>query len=63
MIKQRLKDIELHVQRWLSEKNNDARRDANQSNKMRTLDRLFKAIDNYNNVKITYIRSPIRDTE
>ena len=59
MIKQRLKDIELHVQ---SEKNNDARKDANQSNKMKTLDRLFKTIDNYN-VKITYIRSPMGDTE
>ena len=42
MIKQRLKDIELHVQ---SEKNNDARKDANQSNKMRIY-RLFKTIDN-----------------
>ena len=33
-IRQRLKDIEL--QRWLSEINNDIRKDANQSNKMRT---------------------------
>ena len=44
MIRQRLKDIEL--QRWLSEINNDTRKDANQSNKMRTC-RLFKTIDNY----------------
>ena len=40
----RLKDIEL--QRWLSEINNDTRKDANQSNKMRTY-RLFKTIENY----------------
>ena len=48
MIRQRLtagrKDIEL--QRWLSEINNDTRKDANQSNEMRTY-RLFKTIDNY----------------
>ena len=44
LIRQRLKDIEL--QRWLSEINNDTRKDANQSKKMRTC-RLFKAIDNY----------------
>ena len=44
MIRQRLKDIEL--QRWLSEINNDTRKDANQSNKMRTY-QLFKTIDNY----------------
>ena len=44
MLRQRLKDIEL--QRWLSEINNDTRKDANQSNKMRTY-RLFKTIDNY----------------
>ena len=44
IIRQRLKDIEL--QRWLSEINNDTRKDANQSNKMRTY-RLFKTIDNY----------------
>ena len=44
MIRQRLKDIEL--QRWLSEINNGTRKDANQSNKMRTY-RLFKTIDNY----------------
>ena len=44
MIRQRLKDIEL--QRWLSEINNDIRKDANQNNKMRTY-RLFKTIDNY----------------
>ena len=43
IIRQRLKDI---VQRWLSEINNDTRKDANQSNKMRTY-RLFKTIDNY----------------
>ena len=44
IIRQRLKNIEL--QRWLSEINNDIRKDANQSNKMRTY-RLFKTIDNY----------------
>ena len=44
IIRQRLKDIEL--QRWLSEINNDIRKDANQGNKMRTY-RLFKTIDNY----------------
>ena len=33
IIRQRLKDIEL--QRWLSEINNDTRKDANQGNKMR----------------------------
>ena len=46
MIRQRLKDIEL--QRWLSEINNDTRKDANQGNEMRTY-RLFKTIDNNNN--------------
>ena len=44
IIRQRLKDIEL--QRWLSEINNDTRKDANQRDKMRTY-RLFKTIDNY----------------
>ena len=44
MTRQRLKDIEL--QRWLSEINNHTRKDAKQSNKMRTY-RLFKTIDNY----------------
>ena len=44
IIRQRLKDIEL--QRWLSEINNDIRKDANQANKMRTY-RFFKTIDNY----------------
>ena len=44
MTRKRLKDIAL--QRWLSEINNDTRKDANQSNKMRTY-RLFKTIDNY----------------
>jgi len=39
IIRQRLKDIEL--ERWLSEMNNDTRKDTNQSNKMRTY-RLFK---------------------
>ena len=39
MIRQRLKDIEL--QRWLSEISNDTRKDANQSNKIRTY-QLFK---------------------
>ena len=44
MIRLRLKDIEL--QTWLSEINNDTRKDADQSIKMRTY-RLFKTIDNY----------------
>ena len=44
IIRQQLKDIE--QQRWLSEVNNDTRKDANQGNKMRTY-RLFKTIDNY----------------
>ena len=44
MIRQRLKDIKL--QTWLSEINNDTRKDANQSNKMTTY-RLFKTVDNY----------------
>ena len=44
MIRQRLKDIKL--QKWLSEINNDTRKDANQSNKMRTY-RVSKTIDNY----------------
>ena len=39
MTRQRLKDIEL--QRWLSEIDNHTRKDAKQSNKMRTY-RLFK---------------------
>ena len=44
IIKQRLKDIEL--QRWLSDVNNDVRKDANQKNKIRTF-RKFKTIENY----------------
>ena len=44
IIRQRLKDVEL--QRWLSEINNDTRKDASQSNRMRTY-RSFKTIDNY----------------
>ena len=44
IIRQRLKDIEL--QRWLSEINNDTKKDANQGNKMRTY-RLFNTTDNY----------------
>jgi len=44
IVRQRLKDIKL--QRWLSEINNNIRKDANQGNKMRTY-RLFKTIDNY----------------
>ena len=44
MIRQRVEDIEL--QRWLSEMDNDTRKDVNQSNKIRTY-RLFKTIDNY----------------
>ena len=43
IIRQRLKDIEL--QRWLSEINNNIRKDVNQSNEMRTY-QLFKTIDN-----------------
>ena len=46
MTRQRLKDIELQNLRWLSESNNDTRKGANQSNKMRTYP-LFKRIDNY----------------
>ena len=44
IIKQRLKDIEL--QRWLSDVNNDVRKDANQKNKLRTFQK-FKTIENY----------------
>ena len=44
IIKQRLKDIEL--QRWLSEVDNDVRKDANQKNKLRTF-RKFKTIETY----------------
>ena len=58
IIRQRLKDIEL--QRWLSEINNDTRKDVNQGNKMRTY-RLFKTT--VTNVKTAYTRSPIHDTE
>ena len=43
IIKQRLKDIKL--QRWLSDVNNDVRKDANQKNKLRTF-RKFKTIEN-----------------
>ena len=39
IIKQRLKDIEL--QRWLSDVNNDVRKDANQKNKPRTFRKLI----------------------
>ena len=46
---------------WLSEINNDARKDANQGNKMRTY-LLFKTIE-IKNVKTTCIRPPIHDTE
>ena len=60
IIRQRFKDIEL--QRWLSEINNDTRKDANQGNKMTTY-RLFKTADNYQCEDYTYIRSPIHDTE
>ena len=44
IINQRLKDIEL--QRWLSDVNNDVRKDDNQKNKLRTF-RKFKTIENY----------------
>ena len=40
----RLKNIELQL--WMSEMNNDVRRDADQINKMRTY-RRFKTIENY----------------
>ena len=43
IIKQRLKDIKLR--RWLSDVNNDVRKDANQKNKLRTF-RKFKTIEN-----------------
>ena len=43
-IRQTLKDIEL--QHWTSEINNDARRDTDQNNKMKTC-RKFKTIENY----------------
>ena len=58
-IKQRLKDIEL--QRWLSEVNNDVRKDANQKNKLRTLPENLKQ-SKIINVKIISIRSPTSDT-
>ena len=60
IIRQRLKDIEL--QRWLSEINNDTRKDVNQGNKMRTYTGYSKR-QTITNVKTTYIRSPIHDTE
>ena len=60
MIRQRLKDIEL--QRCLSEINNDTRKDAIQRNKMRTYTGYSKR-KRITNVKITYIRSPIRNIE
>ena len=42
---------------------NDTRKDANQSNKVKNY-RKFKTIDNtVSDVKITYTRSPIRDTK
>ena len=44
IVKQRLKDIEL--QRWLSDGNNDVRKDANQKNKLRIF-RKFKTMENY----------------
>ena len=44
IIKQSLKDIELR--RWLSDVNNDVRKDANQKNKLRTF-RKVKTIENY----------------
>ena len=58
IIKQRLKDIEL--QKWLSDVNNDVRKDANQKNKLRTF-RKFKTIEVIN-VKIISIRSLTSDT-
>ena len=59
IIRQRLKDIEL--QRWLSEINNDTRKDANHGNKMRTAG--YSKRQTITNVKTTYIRSLIHDTE
>ena len=44
MFWQAMKDIEL--QRWLSDVNNDVRKDANQKNKLRTF-RKFKTIENF----------------
>ena len=58
-IKQRLKDVEL--QRWLSDVNNDVRKDANQKNKLRTLPENLKQ-SKIINVKIISIRSPTSDT-
>ena len=59
IIKQRLKDIEL--QRWLSDVNNDVRKDANQKNKLRTLPENLKQ-SKIINVKIISIRSPTSNT-
>ena len=47
----------IELQRWLSEINNDTRKDANQSNKMKTY-RLFKTIDNYVSVKSKLQHAP-----
>ena len=63
IIKQRLKDIEL--QRWLSDVNNDVRKDANQKNKLRTF-RKFKTIENYKCDylrQVTYVRQRITLTK
>ena len=50
MIGQRLKDIKL--QKWVSEINNDTRKDANQSNKMKPSG--YSKRQTITNVKITY---------
>ena len=55
---QRLKDIKL--QRWLSDVNNDVRKDANQKNKLRTFQK-FKTIENHK-CEDYLLRSPTSDT-
>ena len=59
MITQRLKDIEL--QRWLGEINNNTRKDAAKAAKWEPTG--YSKRRTIKKVKITYIRSPIRDTE
>ena len=61
IIRQRLKDIEL--QRWLSEINNDTRKDANQFKITKWEPTGYSKRQTIPNAKTTYIRSPIHDTE
>ena len=65
IIKQRLKDIEL--QRWISDVNNDVRKDANQKNKLLRTFRKFKTIENYKCEdylrQVTYVRQRITLTK